>query len=159
MSKSFKNKLISGLLTLAMVFSMVPTNIFTAPIEVQAAEKSISDIPNVKMSFVQEDETTGQSDYKEDRLYAVQKDTGIDGLKLVAGGVKSGFAVSLWHYSGGYWGNNYKPIILSMKECPNVLCSGRVGSGKTVSVITSLLNLVITNKDNIELLYKHLIEK
>lgn len=29
MSKSFKNKLISGLLTLAMVFSMVPTNIFS----------------------------------------------------------------------------------------------------------------------------------
>ena len=57
MSKSFKNKLISGLLTLAMVFSMVPTNIFTAPIEVQAAEKSISDIPNVKMSVVQVDET------------------------------------------------------------------------------------------------------
>ena len=115
MSKSFKNKLISGLLTLAMVFSMVPTNIFTAPIEVQAAEKSISDIPNVKMSFVQVDETTGQSDYKEDRLQAVQKDTGIDGLKLVAGGVKSGFTVSLWHYSGGYWGNNYKPIIYDTK--------------------------------------------
>ena len=57
MSKSFKNKLISGLLTLVMVFSMLPTNIFTAPIEVQAAEKSISDIPNVKMSFVQVDET------------------------------------------------------------------------------------------------------
>ena len=53
MSKSLKNRLISGLLTLAMVFSMVPTNIFTAPIEVQAAEKSISDISNVKMSFVQ----------------------------------------------------------------------------------------------------------
>lgn len=74
MSKSFKNKLISGLLTLAMVFSMVPTNIFTAPIEVQAAEKSISDIPNVKMSFVQVDETTG-GDLKAARLSAVQEDT------------------------------------------------------------------------------------
>ena len=57
MSKSLKNKLISGLLTLAMVFSMVPTNIFTAPIEVQAAEKSISSLPNIVMSVVQIDET------------------------------------------------------------------------------------------------------
>ena len=55
--------------------------------------------------------------------------------------------------------HNYKPIILSMKECPNVLCSGRVGSGKTVSVITSVLNLVITNKDNIELFFCAMSEK
>ena len=55
--------------------------------------------------------------------------------------------------------HNYKPIILSMKECPNVLCSGRVGSGKTVSVITSLLNLVLTNKDNIELFFCAMSEK
>lgn len=55
--------------------------------------------------------------------------------------------------------HNYTPIILSMKECPNVLCSGRVGSGKTVSIITSILNLVITNKDSIELYFCAMSEK
>lgn len=57
MSKSLKNRLISGLLTLAMVFSMVPTFSLSNPVEVQAAEKNISDTPNIKMSFVQVDET------------------------------------------------------------------------------------------------------
>ena len=46
-----------------------------------------------------------------------------------------------------------------MKECPNVLCSGRVGSGKTVSIITSILNLVITNKESIELYFCAMSEK
>lgn len=115
MYKHIKNKVISGLLVFAMVFSMIPAFSFSNPIEVQAAEKSISDIPNVKMSVVQVDETTGQSDYKAERLKAVEEDTDITGLKLVAGGVKSGFVVSLWHYSGGYWGNNYKPIIYDTK--------------------------------------------
>ena len=55
--------------------------------------------------------------------------------------------------------HNYTPVILNMKECPNVLCSGRVGSGKTVSIITSILNLVITNKDSIELYFCAMSEK
>lgn len=58
MYKHIKNKVISGLLVFAMVFSMIPAFSFSNPIEVQAAEKSISDIPNVKMSVVQVDETT-----------------------------------------------------------------------------------------------------
>lgn len=113
MSKGIKNRLISGLLTFAMVLSFVPSISFSRSVEVDAAEKDISTLPNITMLTTEIDETgfTSEDALKAARLQAVEKDAGTTGLKLVASGQKSGFTTYMWHYSGGYWGANYKPIV------------------------------------------------
>jgi S-DNA-T family DNA segregation ATPase FtsK/SpoIIIE len=43
----------------------------------------------------------------------------------------------------------YKAIILNFKSSPNVLIGGSAGSGKTISMIMGLLNLVLSNDENL----------
>jgi S-DNA-T family DNA segregation ATPase FtsK/SpoIIIE len=43
----------------------------------------------------------------------------------------------------------YKSIILNFKISPNVLIGGGSGSGKTISMIMSILNLVLSNDENL----------
>lgn len=47
----------------------------------------------------------------------------------------------------------YKPIILDFKTSPNVLIGGQSGSGKTVAMITGLINLILSNDESMVNLY------
>jgi S-DNA-T family DNA segregation ATPase FtsK/SpoIIIE len=47
----------------------------------------------------------------------------------------------------------YKAVKLNFKTSPNVLIGGSAGSGKTISMIMALLNLVLNNDENLVNLY------
>ncbi|WP_324823588.1 hypothetical protein [Sinanaerobacter sp. ZZT-01] len=79
---NFKDKIISGVLTTAMLFSMF---LGVVP-PVYAADNNLSNV----------------------KIYAEKTQSQIKstGLTRVSNGVQSDWAIELWHYSGGYWGNN-----------------------------------------------------
>lgn len=56
--------------------------------------------------------------------------------------------VKPWEFYNGMT-HAYKSVILNFKISPNVLIGGSAGSGKTIAMIMGLLNLVLSNNENL----------
>lgn len=56
--------------------------------------------------------------------------------------------VKPWEFYNGMT-HAYKSVILNFKLSPNVLIGGSAGSGKTIAMIMGLLNLVLSNDENL----------
>ncbi|NFT08127.1 hypothetical protein FDF26_13845 [Clostridium botulinum] len=55
--------------------------------------------------------------------------------------------VNSWELYSGMT-HSYKPINMDFKTSPNALIGGTAGSGKTIAMIMSMLNLVLSNDEN-----------
>ena len=73
------NKVLSGLLSIALLGS----SFVSFPISVQAADTNLSNV----------------------KIYAENEDLGAGLTKVVDNSIQN-WAFEIWHYSGGYWGNN-----------------------------------------------------